>query len=312
MDLATLEQLLGNDEGGLACQRAALDQHRLYRSPCAGRAALRLLALAAPGDIGANTPLEFLLEGSDVALDTLYVVPGAAVPAVAAAHRHRHRRRRRIRREPPGARRRSQRLTADWRVPVLNDPARVAQLSRERGRRADAGRARASLAPVDAAALGRAALAAGGGRRISAHRAARSIPMPAAASRGSPTGRARRLSRARGRRATFFVSPFVDYRSADGLFRKYRIAFIDGEPYACHMAIADQWMIYYLNAGMRESAAKRAEEARFMRDFDVDFARRHEAALADIAERDRARLFRDRLRRAPRRAALCCSRPTSP
>jgi hypothetical protein len=83
----------------------------------------------------------------------------------------------------------------------------------------------------------------------------------------------------------FFVTPFVDYRSADERYRKFRIAFIDGEAYACHMAIADQWMIYYLNAGMRESVAKRDEEARFMRDFDGDFAYRHEAALAAIAER---------------------------
>ena len=29
----------------------------------------------------ANTPLEFLLEGSDVALDLLYVVPGRPFPA---------------------------------------------------------------------------------------------------------------------------------------------------------------------------------------------------------------------------------------
>ena len=37
---------------------------------------LRVLALAAQMDIGGNTPIEFLLEGSDVELITLYVVPG--------------------------------------------------------------------------------------------------------------------------------------------------------------------------------------------------------------------------------------------
>jgi hypothetical protein len=36
---------------------------------------------------------------------------------------------------------------------------------------------------------------------------------------------------------------------------------------------------------MRESAEKRAEEARFMRDFDTDFARRHEIAFRALAER---------------------------
>jgi hypothetical protein len=36
---------------------------------------------------------------------------------------------------------------------------------------------------------------------------------------------------------------------------------------------------------MMESAAKRAEEARFMAEFDRDFAVRHRAALAAVADR---------------------------
>jgi glutathione synthase/RimK-type ligase-like ATP-grasp enzyme len=83
----------------------------------------------------------------------------------------------------------------------------------------------------------------------------------------------------------FFVARFVDYASSDGLFRKYRIAFVDGRPYACHMAIADRWDIWYLNAGMTHNAEKRLEEASFMRDFDCDFAVRHKAALAALVDR---------------------------
>jgi hypothetical protein len=83
----------------------------------------------------------------------------------------------------------------------------------------------------------------------------------------------------------FFVSRFVDYASEDRLFRKYRVAFVEGRPYACHMAIADRWDIWYLNAGMSENAAKRLEEETFMRTFDIGFARRHRAALADMADR---------------------------
>ncbi len=41
-------------------------------------------------------------------------------------------------------------------------------------------------------------------------------------------------------------------------------------------------MIHYVNADMDASAAKRAEEERFMRDFGHDFARRHAHALARI------------------------------
>jgi len=83
----------------------------------------------------------------------------------------------------------------------------------------------------------------------------------------------------------FYISRYIDYRSPDGLFCKYRVVFIDGRPYACHMAIAEQWMIYYLNAGMGESAAKKAEEERFMTAFDTEFARRHRAALGALADR---------------------------
>jgi glutathione synthase/RimK-type ligase-like ATP-grasp enzyme len=84
--------------------------------------------------------------------------------------------------------------------------------------------------------------------------------------------------------ADFFVSPFIDYRGADGLFRKFRIALIDGAAFACHMAVSSHWMIHYVNAGMYDEAAKRAEEAAFMEDFPR-FAARHAHALAAIQQR---------------------------
>jgi hypothetical protein len=77
----------------------------------------------------------------------------------------------------------------------------------------------------------------------------------------------------------------MEYRGRDGLFRKYRIVLIDGHPYACHMAISNNWMVHYITAGMTESAGKRAEEAGFFARFDDDFARRHRDSLAAIADR---------------------------
>ena len=44
-------------------------------------------------DIGGNTPVEFLLEGSDIELITLYVVPGAPLPDPLPGPRCRDRRR---------------------------------------------------------------------------------------------------------------------------------------------------------------------------------------------------------------------------
>jgi hypothetical protein len=293
MDLATLEQFFGNIEGGIAHQRAALRLERLYRSPCAAAApALRLLALAAPGDIGTNTPLEFLTEGSAIALYTLYVVPSLGLPeklpefdlAIVAVGESDENRDVLVEIE---------RLTAGWRQPVLNRPAGVARLSRERLWRLLQGIPGLIVPPtarVDRDELDRVVQ----GNTDPAEILPKSDfplivrPVDSHAGRGlakladrqalAPYLAARTESR-------FFLSPFIDYASADGFFRKYRVAFVDSVPFACHMATADQWMIYYLNAGMRESAWKRAEEARFMAEFDADFARRHGAALGEIAAR---------------------------
>jgi len=69
------------------------------------------------------------------------------------------------------------------------------------------------------------------------------------------------------------------------LFRKYRVVMVDGRPYPCHMAIADRWDIWYLNAEMAFSESKRREEASFMETFDSAFALRHRGALAALFER---------------------------
>jgi glutathione synthase/RimK-type ligase-like ATP-grasp enzyme len=82
-----------------------------------------------------------------------------------------------------------------------------------------------------------------------------------------------------------YVSRFVDYASADGRWRKYRVAFMAGRPYLAHMAVGDHWMVHYLNAGMADSAGKRAEEAAAMAGFDEAFAVRHAAAFAALHER---------------------------
>jgi hypothetical protein len=83
----------------------------------------------------------------------------------------------------------------------------------------------------------------------------------------------------------FFLTAFEDYSGPDGQFRKLRVAFIDRQPFLCHLAISGNWMVHYLNAGMTESAEKRAEEAHAMATFEHGFARRHAAAFAALHER---------------------------
>ncbi len=82
----------------------------------------------------------------------------------------------------------------------------------------------------------------------------------------------------------FYHSQFVDYSLSDGLFRKIRVALIDKKPYVCHYAIDDQWMVHYQAAHMELSEDKRAEEALFMQSFQTEFASQHAKAFAEIAQ----------------------------
>jgi glutathione synthase/RimK-type ligase-like ATP-grasp enzyme len=293
MDLSVLEQLRGNLQDGLARQDEALAIRRIYRSPCsAAKPELRLLAFAAPGDVGNNTPLEFMLEGSAIELTTLYVVPGQPLPepipdhdlAIVAVSESDDNR-------PVLAE--IARLAANWPKPVLNRPDQIALLARERLHALV--QSVPSIEMPMTVRIDRASLAAIGAGRVTlrAHLADGAFPLIARPI-GSHAGRGlKKLVDAEAVKAYlaerpedgFYLSRYVDYRSPDGLFRKYRIVFIAGRAYACHMAIADQWMIYYLNAGMGESAAKQAEEERFMTAFDAEFARRHRNALAALAAR---------------------------
>jgi hypothetical protein len=64
----------------------------------------------------------------------------------------------------------------------------------------------------------------------------------------------------------YYLSAFHDYRSEDGYYRKYRVVFIDRQPFPYHLAIADQWMLHYVRADMLSQQWKRDEESRFLQD----------------------------------------------
>ena len=293
LDLSLIAQLLGDKSTGIAIQAEVLAFHRLFRSPCsAEKPRLRVLALAAAIDMGGNTPIEFLLESSGIELLTLYVTAGTGLPvplpdhdvAIVIASDSE---------ECRDALDIIDAAVARWPRPLLNPPRRVCNLDRDKLHQlvsniegldipATICTARAQLSGVAQSDLSFTEIAAG-------------LEFPVIVRpRGSHAGVG--LAKLDDRAAIpgylaqrpeqeFFVARFVDYASDDGLFRKYRVVFVDGRPYACHMAIADRWDIWYLNAGMMQSAAKRLEEETFMRTFDFGFARRHRTALAGLAIR---------------------------
>jgi hypothetical protein len=292
LDLSIIAQLLGDKATGLAIQDEVLGYQKLYRSPCSVvKPKLRLLALAAATDIGGNTPVEFLLEGSEIELVTLYVVPGAPLPAipehdvamVVVCDSH----------ETRATLAEIERLVAHWPRPVINQPRRLAELDRDRlyplikDVTGVAIPATARLKRVELAALAQGKLAL---KDLLSDGAYPLVVRPVDSHAGFGLDKvddhlALIAYLAQRPEENFFLSRFVDYSDADGLFRKYRVVAVDGKAYACHMAIADQWKIWYLNTDMTTNPVLRAEEAAFMAKFDDGFGRRHAVALNDMFAR---------------------------
>lgn len=297
-DESIAEQLRFSRAEGLAMQDAALARCRMFRvlddaalhAADAGRT-VRLLAIAAPGDLMVNTPLDFLTSHLNVRLDLLYVLPDRALPAAIPDHDVAFFA---CGEADAALRARLARLFALWPRPALNDPAHLPAFARDRLARALAD-AHGICSPR-AVAVGRWALA---------DHLDEGTPIEGFAGKGGPfpclirpldshagAGLARVETKAAlaayledRPEAAFFVTAFEDYAGADGLYRKLRVAFIDGAPFLCHMAVSSNWMVHYLNAGMTDSPERRAEEARAMAEFDAGFARRHAGAFAELHAR---------------------------
>lgn len=293
MNLATLMLCLGQRDLGLTIQAQALAMQRHYHWPAARQpAALRVLLLMAPGDLAANMPLDCLLEDSDVDLEYYVVMPtdtseetplpehDLAIVAMSDSDTNR------------ASLEAMQPVVADWPRPVLNTPEAILNTERERASRLLQGVAGLNMPPTWSVA--RAALADIATGRLELAAACDGVDFPVILRpRDSHGGHG--LARLADRDALaayledsghgeFLISPFIDYRDADGLYRKYRVVLVDGEPFASHMGISSDWMIHYLNAGMYEDAHKRAGEAAWMASFDA-FADRHRTALDAIHER---------------------------
>lgn len=293
LDLSTVLQLTGHRANALAVQAEAIAIAPQYTLPAHGvGAGLSLLVLMGPGDLMANTPVEFLVDDADVTLHLLYltlesawpeVIPEHDLMLVAVA-------------ESDGNQALLQRLSqdiAEWPRPVLNRPERIAVLSRDGACAALQGIEGVSMpvtVRVDRTQLEKVANGSSTLRSLLIEGDFPVIVRPL----GSHAGQ--QLDKIDSRDALsqylkkvdsdrLYLARFVDYRSPDGQYRKYRITLVDGQPYICHFAVSSHWMIHYLNAGMSDSAEKRAEEAATMAHFSQQFALRHAAALQAIDQR---------------------------
>ncbi len=281
-------QVLGERDEALAHLRAAIAEDPLFSrvGSRGGPPDRSVLMLAVPGDFQSNLPLDRLFDDG-TALHTLWIAdpeavlrdPAGAVPArlppidcvfIAIAEDARH----------LPALRAGDALAAALGKPTINQGSRIAGLSRS---------GMASL-------LQDASDVVGPSHHEVAHGAPLPIEYPAIIRPlGSHAGHGlRRVGDAAAladyyaaqQDTPFFtVAPFVDYRSADGWWRKYRVIFVDGVAYPLHLAIHDDWAVWYYNARMRSSAAKQDEEWRFLGDMDGFLPARTIRALGQLTAR---------------------------
>lgn len=292
MNLATACFALGQDEVAKSIQGQALMMQRTYTIAAARQPArFRLLMLVAAGDLAENMPLDCLLEGSDIDLVYYYATVDAPLPADMPAHDAllvatsytEHTRAIIDTLE--------QRL-AHWPRPVLNQPRRIDNTERSAASALLQDAPGVAMPPTWEISRDALQAIASGSAHLGDRYAGCEFPVIVRPV-GSHAGRdlvkvddaaqiAAYLSSVAA--LSFYLSPFIDYRSADGLFRKYRVALIAGSPYASHMAISSHWMIHYVNAGMYDEHDKRMEESAWMDQFAV-FAARHRDALDAIWQR---------------------------
>jgi hypothetical protein len=288
MDLSIVLQLNANPRLAIELQTDALRQQQYFELKSNPKnPTLKLLAIMGPGEVMANTPIDFLIETSDIALSFLYLGEGLPVPTeipehdvafVAVCESHQN-----------------QNLLQDlsevmrfWPKPFVNEPSRIAQLSRNRVSQCLA--SAAGVAVSDATRITRSQLHLLGTPSDSFSFSFPFIARPLDSHAGHGLAKiddCNQLDRylSEENSPEFFVAPFIDYRSEDGMYRKYRIAIIDGKPFAAHMAISRHWMVHYLNADMLSSESNRQTEAEFMRSFDREFGLKHKKALALIDQK---------------------------
>jgi hypothetical protein len=74
----------------------------------------------------------------------------------------------------------------------------------------------------------------------------------------------------------------LDARDGEGMFRKFRVMFVDGCLYPLHLAISPQWKVHYFTADMAQSEANRRRDSEFLVDMAGVIGTRGTAALERI------------------------------
>ncbi len=271
-----LEQQLGNRSKALAHQKRALAAQQLFSS-IAPKERRRILALCAPGDWFANTPLEYLVDRETTTLHKLFLTSPEKLSALSLPEYDAL-----FNAIGESSENVEMLLLAELVAkmlgrPILNDPLRVLETNRVR-----CARIAARIADCNAPETLERSREALQSEEIERPTIVR--PVDSHAGKG-----ARRietsaelqsyLGETPGER--FFLTPWVDYASPDGFFRKYRLVAVDREIFPYHLAISSNWMVHYYSSEMKAEQWMRDEERAFLEDWRAVFP----AAAATALER---------------------------
>jgi hypothetical protein len=253
---AELSHILRDERSSDEHRRRALALQRFYPDPGPLDGRLPLLLLLRDAPYSSNTPVELIVDRSRVAVHKYYVEgeaqPGAlpqraalmcafgyaisAAPAVEAALA----------------------LSRAWALRAIDDPAQLQRTARDELERTLGGIEGVVVPPSELAA-------AGALDRVRLPALIRPVDTHSgdglALLDDPPSLREHAL---RFPSDAYYATEFVDYRSGDGYYRKYRIIFVGGAAYPYHLAIAPRWMVHYQSAPMSEHAWMREEELRFL------------------------------------------------
>jgi tetratricopeptide (TPR) repeat protein len=82
-----------------------------------------------------------------------------------------------------------------------------------------------------------------------------------------------------------YLIEYIDYRSDDGYFRKYRFIFVDAQILPYHLCIGDDWKLHHVSTDMANQPWMQQEEEAFLNDPTAVFDAGHYQALQTIRER---------------------------
>jgi hypothetical protein len=83
----------------------------------------------------------------------------------------------------------------------------------------------------------------------------------------------------------YYLTAYHDYRSADGFYRKYRVFFVDREPYPYHLAIHGHWLVHYQSSGTASRPEWIQEELRFLVNPAAALGARAWRAIGEVGKR---------------------------